>query len=429
MVVNFSENLQPLVDQVQANSYTHPAVALEAARQLLKHCHTPEHIAYVYEQMGFAHLILGEHRLSCLFYEQARSLQPENMYILANLAHAQYELGDKDKAVRTGRQALKIKDQEACSKSKAEPIQPLHQGKTNLVSYSLYGSHPRYCEMAVLNVIAAKRHLPDFACRFYVDRSVPTAVLERLQRLGAQYVEMDEITPKMPPTFWRFLAMDDARADRVLVRDVDSLIDAKEAWCVKEWLASKHIFHIIRDDCCHTELILAGLFGIRSGVIRNVRSQIEEFIQSNGAAAWQRYADQLFLRHHIWPTVRKHTLTHDTIYCYGEHVKPLTYPPKPDDGPRNTFIGANHATCQIACELEPAPPSGTHAVLSIKDETQQLVCNYPLHPTPGSRQWQTHLPLSYMQALESGKWQYDISLKTDDQWQIGAGSIAPSLLG
>jgi hypothetical protein len=34
-----------------------------------------------------------------------------------------------------------------------------------------------------------------------------------------------------------------------------------------------------------------------------------------------------------------------------------------------------------------------------------------------------------MQALESGKWQYDISLKTDDQWQIGAGSIAPSLLG
>jgi len=41
MVVNFSENLQPLIDQVQANSYTHPAAAIEAARQLLKHCHTP----------------------------------------------------------------------------------------------------------------------------------------------------------------------------------------------------------------------------------------------------------------------------------------------------------------------------------------------------------------------------------------------------
>lgn len=128
MVVNFSENLQSLVDQVQANSYAHPNVAIDAARQLLKHCHTPEHIAYVYEQMGFAHLILGEHRLSCLFYEQARSLQPENMYILANLAHAQYELGDKDKAVRTGRQALKIKDQEACSKSEAKPIHPPASG-------------------------------------------------------------------------------------------------------------------------------------------------------------------------------------------------------------------------------------------------------------------------------------------------------------
>lgn len=429
MVVNFSENLQPLVDQVQANSYAHPNVAIDAARQLLKHCHTPEHIAYVYEQMGFAHLILGEHRLSCLFYEQARSLQPENMYILANLAHAQYELGDKDKAVRTGRQALKIKDQEACSKSEAKPIQPPHRGATHLVSFSLYGSHPRYCEMAVLNVIAAKRHLPDFVCRFYIDRSVPTAVLERLQKLGAECIDMGNYAERIPSTFWRFLAMDDAQADRVLVRDVDSLIDAKEAWCVKEWLTSKHMFHIIRDDCCHTELILAGLFGIRSGVVREVSTRMEEFIQANGAAAWQRYADQLFLRQHIWPTVRMHTLTHDAIYCYGEHVKPLTYQSKPDDGPRNTFIGANHATCQIACELEPPPPLGTSAVLTIQDESKQLVCSYPLHPTQSSQQWQTHLPLSYMQALESGKWQYDISLKTDDQWQVGAGSIAHSLLG
>ena len=92
MRVAFPEDLRTLVDQVEAHVYTQPQIAIEAARQLLKQCTHAEHLAYVYEQLGFSHLILGEHRLSCVFYEQARALQPTNIYVLANLAHARYEL-------------------------------------------------------------------------------------------------------------------------------------------------------------------------------------------------------------------------------------------------------------------------------------------------------------------------------------------------
>ncbi len=433
MTVVFPEDWHPLVAHVQANVYSKPQQAIEAARQLLKLCSSAEHIAYVYEKLGFAHLILGEHRLSCLYYEQARDLDPENIYILANLAHAQYELGEHVKAVHTGRKALRLKDKLACNTTPAPKSQlgKRHLGESNLISYSLYGNQPRYCEMAVLNVMAARHHLPDFVCRFYVDATPAVALLKRLEGLGAQCIHIDEKTKRMPATFWRFLAMDDPQADCVLVRDVDSLIDAKDAWCVRDWQQSRYDFHVIRDDCCHTELILAGLFGIRSGVVRDIQSHIDDFMQHNGSAVWERYADQLFLRHHIWPLVHRRTLAHDQIYSYGVHVHPLKFAPTEQTLPLNAFMGANHATCQIACTIE-NNVANTMPYVSLRDETGTLICRYMMQKddtNAAPNHWRTQLPLSYMQALESGQWRYDIEVHPEGQVLQGEGSIDPQRLG
>lgn len=433
MTVVFPKDWLPLVAQVQTHVYSQPARAIEAARQLLKLCSKPEHMAYVYEQLGFAHLILGEHRLSCLFYEQARTIDPDNIYVLANLAHAQYELGECVKAVHTGREALRLKDKLACSSStmSTQHLAQRCQGHINIISFSLYGNQPRYCEMAVLNVLAAHQHLPDFVCRFYVDATVPIALLNRLEALGAQCIHIDDKTKRMPATFWRFLAMDDAQADWVLVRDVDSLIDAKDAWCVQDWRQSGYDFHVIRDDCCHTELILAGLFGIRSGVVGNIQTLIDRFLQQSGSAAWERYADQLFLRNFIWPLVRQHTLTHDQIYSYGEHVHPLKFVSTAPTQPFNSFMGANHATCQIACTLDnnsnQIPPHVT-----LRHQSGALICRYRMQKNESTGEpnhWHTHLPFSYMHALESGTWQFDIALYAPGQVLEGEGSIDPQLLG
>ncbi len=431
MGVTFPEALHPLVQQVEAHAYAQPPLAIEAARQLLRQCHSPEHLAYLYEQLGFAHLILGEHRLSCLFYEQARALQPPNMYVLANLAHALYELGERGRAVEIGREALQLKDALACQAAGAspEPLQPPVQGPQNLVSFSLYGDLPRYGEMAVLNVLAVQRHLPDFACRFYIDGSVPPALVQRLQAVGAQCIDMGQEAGSMPPTFWRFLAMDDPQADRVLVRDVDALIDAREAWCVRDWIQSGLPFHILRDDCCHTELILAGLWGIRSGVLRGVRQRIHAFLECNREAGWKRYGDQLFLRQALWPAVRAHALTHDTVYGFGQRVHPVGLSPEPSHGPRNSFMGANHATAQIDCTLEEVLPPGTRVVVQVKDAAGTRVCCHPMQAVAGMPgQWRVQLPQLYADRLQSGQWQVQVGAQTH-LGGLGAGSTDPLLLG
>lgn len=431
--------LRPLADRVESYAYSHPPLAIEAARQLLKQCNGADQLAYVYEHLGFAHLILGEHRLSCLFYEQARALQPWNVYVLANLAHAQHELGEREKAVQTGREALMLKDQQACqgAGSSVEPPQAPHHGPLNLVSFSLYGQLPRYCEMAVLNVMAVQRHLPDFICRFYLDDSAPPAVIRRLQALGAQCVLLGSRASLMPATFWRFLAMDDEQADCVLVRDVDALIDARDAWCVQDWRQSGQPFHVIRDDCCHTELILAGLLGIRSGVLRGMNQRIERFLQAFGAAGWKRFADQLFLRHAVWPILRRHTWTHDRVYGFGEQGRCLDGLEQNAGGASNAFIGANHATARIGCEFpQPLPPNMLPRV-TIRNAAGDLICRYamqqakpnPLQAPTSTSEWEILLPQLYAPALQSGRWSCRFELHIEGLEGLGEGSIDPVLLG
>ncbi len=439
MAAHFPQDCALLVAQVESQVYAQPQRAIEAARELLKQVHSDEQLAYVYEQLGFAHLILAEHRLSCVFYEQALALQPRNMYVLANLAHALYELGEHARAVDMGRAALHIKDEEACQRPAPRSfgtLQAPHHGPLNLVSFSLYGQLPRYCEMAVLNVLAARVHLPDFVCRFYLDDTVPPALVQRLISLGAQCLPMNAQGQQLPTTFWRFLAMDDAQADCVLVRDVDALIDAREALAVQQWRQSGQAFHIIRDDCCHTELILAGLLGIRSGVLRDIAQSMADFVQTQGDAAWRRYADQLFLRHHVWPAVRAHHLAHDRIYGFGDSVQHLDPIAPKSELPLNAFIGANHATCRVQCELEQALASGECLYLTLNDATGALVCRYPMHrlsaptPQPDHRSaWDIHLPRIYAEPLQSGRWTHDFSVMAEGLDNIGAGSIEAHVLG
>ncbi|MEN9889560.1 MAG: hypothetical protein RL559_1597 [Pseudomonadota bacterium] len=435
MALTFPPAWHPWVQEIQAHVYSQPPRAIQAARELLKVCRSNEHLAYAYEQLGFAHLLLGEHRLSCVMYEQARALQPDNMYVLANLAHALYELGEHERAVHVGRQALQIKDDSACRSAPPElqSLATAHHGPHNLVSFSLFGQQARYCEMAVLNVLAARRHLPDFVCRFYIDASVPPALVARLQALGAQCVAMGEAQRQMPPTMWRFLAMDDPQADAVLVRDVDALIDAREAAAVHAWRASGLPFHILRDDCCHTELILAGLFGIRAGVLRGIAGRIARYLEAAGPAARERYADQLFLRHWVWPAVRGHALTHDRVYGYGARVEPLVWTEPAGQGPRNAFIGANHATGRVQCELDQAVPPSALLCMTLRTAEGALVCRYPMQAVagagPSGLAWDIHLPLLYTQALQAGRWQQHLALHPASQAGIGEGSTDAVLLG
>lgn len=405
-MTTFPPRLAGLIDAVRGAIPGHPEEAIVALRRLLPECESDEQLAYSFEQFGFAYLLLGEHRLSSLFYEKTLSIAPDNVYALANLAHALFELGDRTRAIETGRRALRAKDT-AATAAGVPPAGQRHGGANDLISFSLFGDRARYCEMAVLNCEAAARFLPGFVCRFHVDSTVPQAVVERLRDRGAEVVAVSGVAASFPPTLWRFLPLDDRKLDRILVRDVDSIVDAREAWCVAEWTRSGKSFHVIRDDCCHTELILAGLFGARSGVVSDVVGRIRAFLAGAGVHPADRYADQLFLRTWVWPAVRGSVLTHDTVYRYGDDVREVPRDIDDGGGTRNAFMGANHANYLLRCTSPEPFPQGVEHRLRLVDGCGSEICEHGMDRI-GARDLQIALPQSYRERLETAAWRYEI---------------------
>ena len=198
--------------------------------------------------------------------------------------------------------------------ARPEPID-LSKPEQNVIAFSLYGGHPRYCETLIKNVEVAQVLYPGWICRVWLDDSVPQHVWQRLRQPHVQLVDMSQ-EKGLYPTLWRFLVMDDPGVKRFIIRDADSLLSEREAAAVDAWLASPCWFHHMRDYFTHTELLLAGMWGGCGGVFHQVEEAMRTFIARYSGSA--RFTDQYFLKAMLWPTVRESLLSHDEIFHFHQ---------------------------------------------------------------------------------------------------------------
>ena len=230
---------------------------------------------------------------------------------------------------------------------------PLKLGKPRkkgerIIAFSLWGANPRYLRGALHNQLRAPLFYPDFRSRFYVDSSVPADLLEALAAQGAEIV-MEEGEPSQRRRLTRrFLVADDPNVAIYLVRDADSLVNAREAAAVREWLDSGKPIHAMRDWWTHTDPILAGMWGGLGGVLPPLEPLIETY--KSGVLETPNW-DQWFLRDRVWPSVHEHALVHDRLF--GTQGSRLFPGPEPLG---NLHVGQNEAAVrpeQQALELAP----------------------------------------------------------------------------
>lgn len=184
------------------------------------------------------------------------------------------------------------------------------------ISFSLFGSNPKYCVGACKNAILAKHWYPDYKCVFWVADDVPSEVSEYLRQSGAIVRPMT-----IGGMFQRFLINDDADCERYLIRDTDSRIGERESLAVRAWEESGKPFHLIRDHPHHRVTIPGGLWGATRGAIPNMASLIQSW---NGPLSGYD-SDQQFLRHQVWPSVCTNALQHDSFNLFPGAV-PLPAP-------------------------------------------------------------------------------------------------------
>lgn len=203
-----------------------------------------------------------------------------------------------------------------------------------VISFGLWGGDKKYTHGALMNVELAAKHYPDYVCCFYVDKTVPDKILDRLESLNAE-VDIPFETCNNQQRYYRLSVIIDSTVDLFLIRDCDSRIGAREAECVREWEHSIYPVHIMRDHPRHTAPIMGGMWGAMKDFIPI--GTLEETLRtytyrlSNG---WRPVphigkpdGDQNYLRAEIWPRINTNHLAHvrgkKLLYTDRDFTSPL----------------------------------------------------------------------------------------------------------
>jgi hypothetical protein len=185
-----------------------------------------------------------------------------------------------------------------------------------VISYSLYGSKPFYCEGAIQNAKEkVSNYGPEWETWFYVYEDVPKHYVDELKQVADRVIPITRDFPVQNGTMWRFLAIDEPEVEIMLIRDIDSRPIEKEKKLVEEWLISGKQYHIIRDAPTHQMPFLACSFGIRKGnklSIIELLSKNPHFMKKSN----MYIIDQLFLAHCIYPLTVNNRLVHDSFNHY-----------------------------------------------------------------------------------------------------------------
>ncbi len=203
-----------------------------------------------------------------------------------------------------------------------------------IVSFCVYGSHPRYLLGALKNAADLPAHYPGWEGRFYCATSTDPSILSGLKGLGASVVMMPDPDPARAPDagmFWRFLPAEEG-LDACIFRDTDSRLSDREARAVDAWIISGRRAHIMRDHPDHRVPILGGMWGVR-GSLTGLRAAIAEYVAGRSVG---RGEDQRFLETWVYPRVAVDALAHDEV------VWPTSSIPFPVPRRGSEFVGLRY---------------------------------------------------------------------------------------
>lgn len=333
-------------------------------------------------QAGYYLFLIGDHPLARQILEAVRTSYPDHLELLLNLAVLQdrtkdpaaaratlehyvalggsdpngfdglcaacHRTGDDEAAREWGRRSIEEKTRLAAKSAPALKLGKPRKESAKIIAFSLWGPNPRYLRGALHNCVRASLLYPGFRCRFYVDHSVPADLLDALAAQGAELIVEEGEPSQRRRLTRRFLVADDASVAIYLVRDCDSLVNAREAAAVGEWLDSGKAIHAMRDWWTHTDPMLAGMWGGLGGVLPPLELMIESY--KAGVLETPNW-DQWFLRDRIWPGVREVALVHDRLFA-TEGARPFPGPAPTG----NLHVGQNEFVVraeQQAQELAP----------------------------------------------------------------------------
>jgi len=206
-------------------------------------------------------------------------------------------------------------------------------------SFTLFGNDAKYCKGLLKNVQLIEKKFPDWEVWVYCGDGIAEDHFFLLNEYPCVKL-IPTHADGMVNKFYRFFAIDDPSVEICIIRDADSRLYERDEACIREFVESDRLSHIIRDHPNHHHKMMAGMWGIRKEAIKHC-------LQGSGIRAlfeyWKQvwpsdtfWSDTDFLCQMLYPQLVQNALIHDeTQHFEPPHMKrPFQIPLKDDD-----FVG------------------------------------------------------------------------------------------
>lgn len=216
-----------------------------------------------------------------------------------------------------------------------------------VISFSLYGNVEKYFRGLIENCKRINEVYPNFWIYIFIGNDFNHNILEGKLDKFSNVLVFQTGKSGLENRSHRFFAIDFPEVDTMFSRDLDSIVSLRDQYCINEFIKSDKKFQIIRDHREHSTQILAGMWGIKKGLLQiKIQDLFNNFKTKKlfgitKQIKFETESDQHFLARVIYPIVKHHALVFDEYFNYPneERQKILTHSIYFPDSNSYDFVG------------------------------------------------------------------------------------------
>lgn len=180
--------------------------------------------------------------------------------------------------------------------------------KRTVISFSLYGNVNKYVGGLLENCRIINRVFPTFWIYVYIGNDFNHSIFgDKFSAINNIYFIYTNLAGHINASA-RFTTIDRAEVSLAFSRDCDSRINTRDICCITKFIYSDKKFQIIRDHPQHNAKIMAGMWGIKKGLLNKNVSELLSDFRDKMKNTISFGDDQLFLDKYIYPRVLTNSL-------------------------------------------------------------------------------------------------------------------------
>jgi hypothetical protein len=196
--------------------------------------------------------------------------------------------------------------------------------KRKIISFCIWGKSNLYNLGILENAIIMPKIFPGWIVHVIYTPTANQKIINELSKIPWVELEMFNEPNHSKNTMLRFLPGMDPKNDVVIFRDADSRLLKRDYLAVMDWLKNtdKKV-HLMRDHSANKSLIMAGLWGVREGIIAKPEI-VQKFFDYYKNPEFNKWSiDQVYLRKYIYPLISDKTCIHASFNQFESWSKPF----------------------------------------------------------------------------------------------------------